>query len=77
MDTIIFKGDFDTISENDLINRTLPIAFNLDCKEDSRSHKVTVLAVTDKFIYAEVDEITVSEDVVITKTSPIVKCRRS
>ena len=74
---IIFEGGLSDISEKDFMPHELPKVFELPSNDDLKSHKVTILAVTDKFIYAEVDEVTVSEDVVITKTSPIVKCRRS
>lgn len=77
MNTVIFEGEFSDISEKDFMPHELPKVFELSSNDDLKSHKVTILAVTDKFIYAEVDEITVSEDIVITKTSPIVKCRRS
>lgn len=76
MDTVIFKGEFSDISEKDFMPHELPKVFELSSNDDLKSYKVTILAVTDKFIYAEVDEVTISEDVVITKTSPIVKCRR-
>lgn len=77
MDTVIFEGEFSDISEKDFMPHELPKVFELSSNDDLKSYKVTILAITDKFIYAEVDEVTISEDVVITKTSPIVKCRRS
>lgn len=77
MDTVIFEGEFSDISEKDFMPHELPKVFELSSNDDLKSYKVTILAITDKFIYAEVDEVTISEDVVITKTSSIVKCRRS
>jgi hypothetical protein len=77
VDTVIFEGEFSDISEKDFMPHELPKVFELSSNDDLKSYKVTILAITDKFIYAEVDEVTISEDVVITKTSPIVKCRRS
>jgi hypothetical protein len=77
VDTVIFEGEFSDISEKDFMPHELPKVFELSSNDDLKSYKVTILAITDKFIYAEVDEVTISEDVVITKTSSIVKCRRS